>query len=578
MVAGMLEAATQRAWQGDLLQAREMLLLLLAECDPQDANQRVSVLIHNQLACVEAALGDSEGAVLRLQGLQNPDIHQTAASQREAAFFVEGESNDAELQPDFAVVHNLAVLRPRTGVAAGAPDAAMAQPRQRTAIVSLLFNWPSTGGGAVHTKELAEHLARSGDAVRHFYAIYAPWGIGRVDDSLNYETCPLAFSVSEWHEPGIRAKFQQAIQEFQPDWVIVTDSWNSKPLLVEAAAGFRTLIRIAAQECLCPLNNVRLLVDEQGSPQQCPLHQFQNPADCCGCVARNGSQLSGPLHQAERELVGYGTPEYDRRLRQAFAGAAGVLVVNPFIAELVRPYAKSVQVIPSGFDERRFKNLLPLPALEGRPLRFLFAGLLPEFMKGFHVLRAAAQLLRLRRQDFEVWATGDAEEVAEPWLQCVGWQSQEQLPGLICQCDVLVFPTIAQEALGRTAVEAMGCGRAVIASRIGGLAWVVDEGVTGLMATPGDPSDLANQMEQLLEDAALRKQLGVAGREKFLREFTWDRVIAQHYRPLLGTPVCGQSRIHSARPVDSEAASRQKREETIALSNQVVASIDDRGP
>ena len=319
MVAGMLEAATQRAWQGDLLQAREMLLLLLAGCDPQGTDQRVSVQIHNQLACVEAALGDTERGVLRLQGLQNPDIHQTAASQGEAAFFVAGESRRAAGPPHVAVAHNLAVLRPRTGAAAGAPDAAMAEPRQRIAIVSLLFNWPSTGGGAVHTKELAEHLARSGDAVRHFYAIYAPWGIGRVDDSLNYETCPLVFSISEWHEQGIRAKFQRAIQEFAPDWVIVTDSWNSKPLLVEAAVGFRTLIRVAAQECLCPLNNVRLLVDEQGSPQQCPLHQFQNPADCCGCVARNSSQLSGPLHQGSGNWSDMEhrstTGAYARRLR-----------------------------------------------------------------------------------------------------------------------------------------------------------------------------------------------------------------------------------------------------------------------
>lgn len=529
-MSGLLEAAVQEALQGNLLRARKGFLQLLAEQDVAPPS------LINQLAAVEAALGDAAGAMRRLQSICSGEQFVNAVSVREAAFSIEGGRCISGI-PCRAAKANLAYLRKNTASQRSSSPERDHRESPRIAIVSLLFNWPSTGGGAVHTKELAEHLARSGDAVRHFYAIYAPWGIGRVDDSLNYETCPLTFSISEWHEQSIRERFRLALEEFQPDWVIVTDSWNSKPLLVEAAAGFRTLIRVAAQECLCPLNNVRLLVDEQGSSQQCSLHQFQNPADCCGCVARNGARLSGPLHQAERALVGYGTPEYDRRLRQAFAGAAGVLVVNPFIAELVRPYAKSVQVIPSGFDERRFENLQPRPALEGRRVRFLFAGLLPEFMKGFHVLKAAAAQLWSRRQDFEVWATGAAEGSAPPWLKCVGWQSQEQLPGLIRQCDVLVFPTIAQEALGRTAVEAMGCGGAVIASRIGGLAWVVEEGVTGLLATPGDPSDLAAQMEQLLEDAALREQLGVAGREKFLREFTWDRVIAQHYRPLLGAPV-----------------------------------------
>jgi len=111
------------------------------------------------------------------------------------------------------------------------------------------------------------------------------------------------------------------------------------------------------------------------------------------------------------------------------------------------------------------------------------------------------------------------------------------LPELIYQCDVLVFPTIAQEALGRTAVEAMGCGGAVIASRIGGLEWVVEEGITGLLCEPGDIQGLAATIEQLLDNPALREQLGQAGRDKFLKEFTWEAVLEQHYRPLLGLPV-----------------------------------------
>ena len=52
----------------------------------------------------------------------------------------------------------------------------------RVAVISLLFNWPSTGGGNMHTAGLVEFLGRDGYDVRHFYARYPAWGIGRVED------------------------------------------------------------------------------------------------------------------------------------------------------------------------------------------------------------------------------------------------------------------------------------------------------------------------------------------------------------------------------------------------------------
>ena len=109
------------------------------------------------------------------------------------------------------------------------------------------------------------------------------------------------------------------------------------------------------------------------------------------------------------------------------------------------------------------------------------------------------------------------------------------LKGLRClrMADVVVFPTIAQEALGRTAVEAMAAGRPVVASRIGGLPFTVADGATGLLCEPGDPADLARQIGRLLDDPALRRRMGLAGRRRFEEEFTWETVIERYYRPLL---------------------------------------------
>ena len=73
------------------------------------------------------------------------------------------------------------------------------------------------------------------------------------------------------------------------------------------------------------------------------------------------------------------------------------------------------------------------------------------------------------------------------------------------------MPTIAQDSLSRTSVEAMASGIPVIASRIGGLPYTVTDGVTGLLFEPGDPADLARKIARLLDDPELRAGWGWPG-------------------------------------------------------------------
>jgi len=133
-------------------------------------------------------------------------------------------------------------------------------------------------------------------------------------------------------------------------------------------------------------------------------------------------------------------------------------------------------------------------------------------------------------------ATGDPPGQRNEFTSFTGWLSQEELPAHLRQADVLIFPTVAEEALGRSAVEAMGAGRPVIASRIGGLQYTVIEGLTGLLFEPGDADDLVAKVERLLDDKELRHRLGAAGRARFEEQFTWENIIDRHYRRILGPP------------------------------------------
>jgi glycosyltransferase involved in cell wall biosynthesis len=100
--------------------------------------------------------------------------------------------------------------------------------------------------------------------------------------------------------------------------------------------------------------------------------------------------------------------------------------------------------------------------------------------------------------------------------------------------------TLRAEAFGVAAVEAMARGLAVVSTRIpgSGLAWLQQDGVTGLQVPPGDPLALAAALRRLLDDGALRARFGAAGRARWAALFTAETMADQTvalYRRLLTT-------------------------------------------
>ena len=489
---------------------------------------------------------DADGVPRAVRALARNDLAALAASRGDLGVARGGFAAALAIDPDCrAARENLDALGddspPPPGRQASPPPAVTGPADRdrgvRVAVLSLLFNWPSTGGGNVHTAELTKFLAAAGYDVRHLYARFGPWRIGRVTDPTPHPAEGLEFGPADWTAAGIVDRFRGAVNAFDPDWVILTDSWNLKPLLADAAGGRPYVLRLQALECLCPLNNVRLLPGHGGRPGQCTRHQLATPEECVRCV-RDLGQTSGDLHRAERAMAGVGTAAYRDALFRAFAGAAAVLVVNPLTAAMVEPHARDVRVVTAGMDPARFPGPPPsAPPRGASRAQILFAGLTHEWMKGYHVLREACGRLWRGRRDFELVVTDDPPAgPADAFARCVGWQTQAGLPAAMAAADVVAVPTVAQEALGRTAVEAMAAGRPVVASRIGGLPFTVAEGATGLLCEPGDPADLAGKLARLLDDPALRAQLGGAGRRRFEEHYAWPEVVARHYVPLLGGP------------------------------------------
>ena len=91
--------------------------------------------------------------------------------------------------------------------------------------------------------------------------------------------------------------------------------------------------------------------------------------------------------------------------------------------------------------------------------------------------------------------------------------SHDRMPDLYRTATVVVVPS-RWEGFGFVCAEAMACGRPVVASRVGGLAELIEDGVSGLLVTPEDPNALADALIRLLRDKKRRQQMGQAARRR----------------------------------------------------------------
>jgi glycosyltransferase involved in cell wall biosynthesis len=120
---------------------------------------------------------------------------------------------------------------------------------------------------------------------------------------------------------------------------------------------------------------------------------------------------------------------------------------------------------------------------------------------------------------------------------CLFLGYQEDVAPWYAVCDAVIL-TSASEGTPVTIIEALAAGRAVVATRVGGVPDVVDEGTTGFLVRPGDTHALAERLEILARDPERRTAMGAAGRERVLRRYAVDRLVDDVdalYRELLET-------------------------------------------
>jgi glycosyltransferase involved in cell wall biosynthesis len=224
--------------------------------------------------------------------------------------------------------------------------------------------------------------------------------------------------------------------------------------------------------------------------------------------------------------------------RLAIRRADAVRTVSPFTSRLVR----GVGVEPAAsftayVDTDAFAG--PLVALPERP-RALFVGVLERY-KDPRSLAAAWRAVASRVPDATLHVIGRGRErgVVEQLVRELPgrvvwdeWVPSEQVAAALDGATVLVLPS-SSEGLGRIVVEAFARGRGVVASRVGGLADIVEDGVSGILVPPGDPSALADALARVLADRELARTLAAGAQAAAERWVESPETFAARMRELV---------------------------------------------
>lgn len=192
-----------------------------------------------------------------------------------------------------------------------------------------------------------------------------------------------------------------------------------------------------------------------------------------------------------------------------------------------------LRVIPSGYEPAFFRQRSTDPlAFAGRP-RVVYAGRLCEQKDVETLVRAFAGLVSRAHlvlvgdgpQRAAVHRCAGAHGIRHR-LHITGAVAHTRVPSFLRHADVFVLPSRYEE-MGTAVVEAMAAGLPVVASRVGGIPSLVEDGVTGVLVPPGDAPELAAAIDGLLHDRQRSRRLGAAGRAAVETTHAWPALARQ---------------------------------------------------
>jgi glycosyltransferase involved in cell wall biosynthesis len=275
-----------------------------------------------------------------------------------------------------------------------------------------------------------------------------------------------------------------------------------------------------------------------GWAQRHPQGSYDHVLAYWGNYAATAAYLFHRLTDPRIPFSMIGHARMDLYQRRTYLGQKMLYADNIFlVCEFNRGYIrdKYARIFPRLAHKIRIHHLgLDLDALryehDGRPpCKVLAVGRL-ERLKGFDNLLRAAQQLRRKGMGVEVELIGGGEEEGRlrrlaldlgiaPHVQFRGWVPPDEVVQEMRRATLFVHPPVALDAMPTVLKEAMAVGTPVVAADLAGIPEILDHGRGGVLVPPGDVPALADAIERLLRDDALRRCYAEAARRHVERHF-----------------------------------------------------------
>lgn len=192
---------------------------------------------------------------------------------------------------------------------------------------------------------------------------------------------------------------------------------------------------------------------------------------------------------------------------------------------------KAVLIRGSGVDVDIF---VPTPEQAGKPV-ILFAGRLMwqkglgEFVEAARQLRDKARFVivgfaeatspdTVSSEQLDIWASEGLVEL---------WGKRDDMPEVFAQSHIVCLPSTYGEGVPKVLIEAAACARPIVTTDTPGCRDITRHRENGLVVPPNDTEALVQALSELIENAALRQQMGANGREIAMRDFSLDYVVRE---------------------------------------------------
>ena len=311
---------------------------------------------------------------------------------------------------------------------------------------------------------------------------------------------------------------ERAVKDFAPDLIFVWGMWALSKALPALA------------EQLLPGRVVYYLSDYWTSAVDMHTTYWQSPARRWPMQVTKQVLSRAAMSMLAKE------DQPDLKLERVICVSARV---RDLLVEAGLP-VQHARIIHGGTDIERFPDVRKRDYASGH-LKLLYAGQLVRH-KGVHTaIEAMARLVNQRKinqitltllgsghPDYEAFLRNLIErEGLQDFITFHTPVSKDEMPAILQQFDVLIFPSIYEEPLARMTQEAMASGVVVVGTMTGGTQEILKDGETGLTFAPEDAEGLARQVNRLIIDPDLYCRLAQAGRQTVLENFTLDKMVKE---------------------------------------------------